>query len=99
MLLTSLQRPAVASVDLMAGAVSVKWTSAMSRVVPALPIPAMRLLFTKEADAVLPGHHDVLRLLESHLASGRPSRGLQCRLHPLSRLQVAHALPQMQMLL
>ena len=78
-----------------------------NRIVPAPPIPELnpgqgpttisvqrlRLRFTKEGDAALLGHLDVLRLFDRALRRAGLPVSFSAGFHPLPRLQVAHALP------
>jgi len=56
-------------------------------------VQRLRLRFTKEGDAALLGHLDLLRLLERALRSAALPISFSGGFHPLSRLQVGHALP------
>jgi len=78
-----------------------------NRIAPPPPIPAasaqvrpvsrrvqrLRLRFTKEGDAALLSHLDLLRLLERALRSAALPISFSAGFHPLPRLQVGHALP------
>lgn len=78
-----------------------------NRIVPAPPVPVMetgegpptnraqrlRLRFTKEGDATLLGHLDVMRLFDRALRRAALPVSFSAGFHPLPRLQVAHALP------
>ena len=56
-------------------------------------VQRLRLRFTKEGDAALLGHLDLLRLLERALRSAALPVSFSGGFHPLPRLQVGHALP------
>lgn len=78
-----------------------------NRIVAPPPIPAasaqarpvsrrvqrLRLRFTKEGDAALLSHLDLLRLLDRALRSAALPVSFSAGFHPLPRLQVGHALP------
>ena len=56
-------------------------------------VQRLRLRFTKEGDAALLSHLDLLRLLERALRSAALPISFSAGFHPLPRLQVGHALP------
>ena len=56
-------------------------------------VQRLRLRFTKEGDAALLSHLDLLRLLERALRSAALPVSFSAGFHPLPRLQVGHALP------
>jgi len=67
---------------------------AVPRVQPASQrVQRLRLRFTKEGDAALLSHLDLLRLLDRALRSAALPVSFSAGFHPLPRLQVGHALP------
>ena len=56
-------------------------------------VQRLRLRFTKEGDAALLSHLDLLRLLGRALRSAAVPVSFSAGFHPLPRLQVGHALP------
>ena len=56
-------------------------------------VQRLRLRFTKEGDAALLSHLDLLRLLDRALRSAALPISFSAGFHPLPRLQVGHALP------
>ncbi len=72
---------------------------------PPVPVPSpqvqpvshrvqrLRLRFTKQGDAALLSHLDLLRLLDRALRSAALPMSFSAGFHPLPRLQVGHALP------